>query len=112
MTQPENPTGVALQYVREELATLRAAVHDELTAMRTDLSGLAGELRGYSAEQGPRIAVLEHRVGECEKDILSVKLTFEKVQEKSGDRRWLLYLALLTAMAALAGAFVAPLIVR
>lgn len=52
---------------------MRTTVHDELAAMRTDISGLAGELRGYTAEQGPRVAVLEHRLTESEKDIAEIK---------------------------------------
>lgn len=76
--QPETPTGVALQYVREELSTLRGTVHDELSSMRKDVSTLAGELRAYSGEQGPRIAVLEHRLVEAEKDLLTQKAQHDK----------------------------------
>lgn len=96
MSQPETPTGVALQYVREELSNLRAAVHDELAAMRTDLSGLAGELRGHTAEQGPRIAVVEHRLTEAEKDIAALQAD----KRTASSHRWTLVTAVAVAVLA------------
>jgi hypothetical protein len=67
MTSPDaqTATDVALRYVREEFA-----------AVRVDISGLAGELRAYTTEQGPRVAVLEHRLAEAEKDRASKKDTW------------------------------------
>lgn len=73
MSQPDTPTGVALQYVREELANLRTAMDGSLAGMRSDISGLAGELRGHMAEQGPRLAVVEHRLTEAEKDVAALQ---------------------------------------
>jgi hypothetical protein len=113
MTQPETPTGVALQYVREELSTLRGTVHDELGAMRKDVSTLAGELRAYSSEQGPRIAVLEHRLGEAEKDLITQKAEHDKeivklLEGRRGDRtlKWTVATAIIVAVLA----WVPPLI--
>lgn len=105
--QPESPTGVALQYVREELSTLRSAVHDELGAMRKDVSTLAGELRAYSGEQGPRIAVLEHRLGETEKDLITQNAQHDKemakiLEGRRGDRtlRWTVATSVIVAVLA------------
>lgn len=90
MTQPETPTGVALQYVREELSNLRAAVHEEIAGMRTDISGLAGEFRGHMAEQRPRIAVVEHRLKECEKDIVTIQASDHEMRIRALERaRWM-----------------------
>jgi hypoxanthine phosphoribosyltransferase len=61
MTAPD-----PFQYVREELAAVREAVHDDLAATRADMTALATEVRGYMARQEPRIAVLEHRVAVAE----------------------------------------------
>jgi hypothetical protein len=96
MTAPDNSTGIALQYVREELAVLRTAVHDELAGVRADLSGLAGELRGHSAQVAPRMAVLEHRTAELEKDL--VMLRAEGVEDKR--LRWTVAGAVLVAVLA------------
>lgn len=74
----EDGTSVALQYVREELATLSRRVDEAMTGLRSDVSGLAGELRGHMAEQGPRVAVLEQRVAEAEKDITALQVQHEK----------------------------------
>lgn len=95
MTQPDTPTGVALQYVREELSNLRTAVHDELAGMRSDISGLAGELRGHMAEQGPRLAVVEHRIGEAEKDLITIQAAAQNSDHETRIRaleraRWLI----------------------
>lgn len=69
MTDPTTPTGVALQFLKEEFSNLRGAVHEELAATRAGVSDLATELRNYTAKQEPRIAVLEHRQTELEKDM-------------------------------------------
>lgn len=68
MTDPTG-SGVALQFLKEEFSNLRSSVHEELSATRADLSTLAAELRSYTARQEPRIAVLEHRQTELEKDM-------------------------------------------
>lgn len=82
MTEPgDTPETVALRYVREELSTLRASMHDELAAMRTDIANLAQELRSHTADQGPRIAVLEHRIGEVEQRVEQVS------KDRTADRR-------------------------
>lgn len=83
-----------MQYVREELSNLRSAVHDELTAMRTDISGLAGEMRGYMAQVAPRMAVLEHRLSEAEKDIAAIQAT------RADDKklRWAVAAAVIAAV--------------
>lgn len=99
---PDSPTEVALRYVGQAVDTLRATVHDELAAVRTDLTALGAELRTHAAEQGPRIAVLEHRLTEAEKDIATVQQErdHERVtreQERAADRR--LRVQLLVAVA-------------
>lgn len=54
----------ALNYVREELKNIRS-----------DLASLASELRQYTSEQGPKMAVLEHRLGSVEKDVSELQKT-------------------------------------
>ncbi|MCI2421517.1 hypothetical protein MOQ72_29190 [Saccharopolyspora sp. K220] len=99
---PETPADVALHYVREELSTLRATMHDELAAVRADISELAATLRGHMNDLGPRIAVLEHRIGESEKDIAEIK------SERDSDRskRWTVWIALLASVLSFVGSLV------
>ncbi|MGW5647510.1 hypothetical protein [Saccharopolyspora sp. NPDC003762] len=98
----ETPADVALRYVRDELSTLRATMHDELAAMRADISELAATLRGHMAEQGPRIAVLEHRIGKTEKDIDEIK----QARESDRSKRWAVWMALLASVLSFIGSVV------
>lgn len=92
MSPPESHTDVTLRFVREEIAALRTTMHDELTGVRTDLSALAVEMR----LQVPKVAVLEHRVSQL---------------EKQGDRRWALYVSLIAAAVAI-GSTVLQIVTR
>lgn len=69
----ESPTDVALRFVREELAALRATFHDEISAIRTDFAGLSATVVEQTNKVTPKIAVLEHRVDEHDKDIAEVR---------------------------------------
>lgn len=69
MTAPESTTDVALRYLGQQFAEFRTSMHDEIAALRTDLAGLGVEMRSHMAAVGPRIAVLEHRVDEAERDL-------------------------------------------
>ncbi|PXY33545.1 hypothetical protein BAY59_10710 [Prauserella coralliicola] len=83
MTNPgESPTDVALRFIRDDIAALRANVQGELSAIRTEFA----EVRAH----GAKIALLEHRVVQLESE-----------QQKTGDRRWALYLTLITAFVAI-----------
>ncbi|MCR3719126.1 MULTISPECIES: guided entry of tail-anchored proteins factor 1 [Prauserella salsuginis group] len=74
MTRPgDTATDVALRNMGHELSTLRASMHDELAAMRTDIATLAQELRAHTADQGPRLAVLEHRADQAERAIADLE---------------------------------------
>lgn len=73
MTNPADVTQVALQYVREELATLRDTTHVELSKISGEIGSLAREMRTYMTEQGPRMAVLETRVADQGKDIEGIR---------------------------------------
>lgn len=96
MPSNETPADVALRYVRDELSTLRGAMHDELSAIRSDLSDLAGEMRAHMTEHGPRVAVLEHRVAEAERTLAALH------DQRSGDRaqRWAVWMTVLAALLA------------
>jgi len=109
----ESPADVALRYVRDELTTLRATMHDELAAVRADISDLAATLRGHMAEQGPRIAVLEHRIGETEKDIAEVRHACEadiaeikQAREADRSKRWTLWMAVVASVLSFIGSLI------
>lgn len=80
MTDPSGQENVLLRYMREEMSTLRATMHDELAAIRKDIMSLSQELREASNEQRPRIAKLEQRADRLERDIDEIK------QERTTDR--------------------------
>lgn len=90
----ETAADVAMRYIRDELSTLRASMHEELAAIRIDLSELSAEMRGHMAEHGPRVAVLEHRLGQAEAAIAEVK------NARTTDRaqRWGVWMAVLAAV--------------
>jgi hypothetical protein len=93
---PADGTAVALQYVREELQTFRSTVHDELAGMRTGIDDLSRELRGHLIEQGPRLAVIERRLDEAEKDMAELKAS-----KKDKWQAWLaIGIAVLSALLA------------
>lgn len=62
---------------------------------------LDSKMDAYTRAQEPQMALFNHRLQELEKEF----------QEKS-NRQWMVYLALISAFAALVGSFVAPLVVR
>jgi hypothetical protein len=84
MSAPDS-TGVALQYVREELA-----------AMRSDISVLAGELRGHAVQMAPRIAIVEHRIADIEGDLKAIQLAGTDDKKL----RWTVITAVLVAVLA------------
>lgn len=73
MTDPNSGTSVALQYVREEVAALSKRMDESMSGLRADISALAGEMRAHMSEQIPRMAVLEQRVNESEKDMAAIR---------------------------------------
>lgn len=100
MTDP-NGTSVALQYVREELNALGQRMHTELAALRGEVGQLAGEMRAHMTEQGPRMAVLEQRVGENEKDIVEERAARERDMAAIRDAKktsWQVWLAIALAV--------------
>ncbi len=102
----DTPTDLALKYVREELSTLRASVHDELAAMRTDLGALAAEMRSHTAVIGPQIAVILHRLDTHDKDLEEIR---QQRQSDLSSRRWGVgtWIAAVAALAAVAAVVVA-----
>jgi hypothetical protein len=73
----ESPTDVTLRHVREDVA-----------AMRGDISGLAAELRAHMQEQGPRIAVFEHRLADVEQDVETVRQVLQGNTAERTRGRW------------------------
>lgn len=112
MSDPGNGTGIALQYVREELAGLRSSVDAALNGVRSDLANLAGELRGYVNEHGPALAVMTHRLAEAEKDIATIRA--EKAATEEQARRDRTALRVAVAVAVLSGllSWLLPLITK
>ncbi|MEU6267702.1 hypothetical protein [Saccharopolyspora shandongensis] len=51
-----------LSYFKAEMATLRTGIAE----LGGDVKSIASELRAFRDEQGPRVAVLEHRVAALE----------------------------------------------
>lgn len=87
MTEPgDTPESVALRYVREELSTLRATMHDEMAAIRKDIMALSQEFRSQSHDLQPRVARLEERQDGTDRRLDNVE------QQRSADRglmaRW------------------------
>lgn len=75
MSHPgEGPTEVAMRFIGQQLETLRVTMHDELAAMRNDFTVLATDVRS----QVRTIAVLEHRVGEHDRDISELAAKHDK----------------------------------
>lgn len=90
MSDPGNGTGMALAYIREELAGLSTRMDNALGGVRADLAALAGELRGYINEHGPAFAVIQHRLSEVEKDLASLATrcdATEKAREAADKER-------------------------
>lgn len=112
MSDPGNGTGIALQYVREELAGLRTSMDNSLSGVRSDLATLAGELRGYVNEHGPALAVMTHRLAEAEKDIAAIRA--EKTVADEQNRRDRVTFRISVAVAVLAAllAWLLPLITK
>lgn len=119
MSDANEVTTMALQYVREELAGIRASVSTSSEGMRSELATLAGELRGFIQEYGPAFAVIQHRLSEAEKDLtlLGGKLDqAEKDREMEANQarrdriaqRWTLAVAVAVTILA----WVLPLLVK
>lgn len=73
MTAPDPTNTIILQFIREELASVRTSMHDELTGLRADFSSLSDKLGGHITDTASRVAVLEHRVDEISADDQSEK---------------------------------------
>lgn len=83
------------EWLREEFKAFRTAMHEELAGIRKDISGLETALRN----EIPRIAVLESRVNDHDKDIQELK--DQRLQDKQ-DRQWSTSLKVTAALSLLA----------
>ncbi|MGV9364532.1 hypothetical protein [Amycolatopsis sp. NPDC003731] len=61
MTTPDPTNTIILQFIREELGTVRTSMHEELTGLRADISGLSDKLGGHITDTASRVSVLEHQ---------------------------------------------------
>ena len=65
---PDATNDLVVQVIRGEISGVR----DEIAGIRDDVSRIAAQVQGMAAEQGPKLAVLEHRVAEAEADIKNI----------------------------------------
>lgn len=112
MSDPGNGTGIALQYVREELAGLRSSMDNSLSGVRSDLATLAGELRGYVNEHGPALAVMSHRLAEAEKDISVLRTEKDVAEKQSRQDRVTIRAAVAVAVLSALLSWLLPLITK
>jgi hypothetical protein len=78
---PRDANGVALGFVRDEIALFRSGVQEQISAMRGDVAGLAGELRAYVTEQATALALLKHRADISEKSVDTLRTDTSRALE-------------------------------
>lgn len=99
---------IVLQFIREELGTVRTSMQEQFSGIRSDLAALGDKLGDHVADTGKRVAVLEHRLDEAHGEIQDLKAARKDDKKVSASTRLAIGLALLS----IAGSPIAALLIR
>ncbi|WP_033288243.1 hypothetical protein [Amycolatopsis jejuensis] len=118
MTAPHDDS-TALALIRQELDTYRRTMHDELGALRKEMTDGWAEMRAHVSTVAPQMAVIHHRLDEHDREIAEGKAQRERdVAENKAlrdndvqGRRWNIgtWIAVVSIIIAIAAVTVAAL---
>lgn len=80
-TDPATTDAIAVRFVREEMANLRASMREDTLSLRASVDSLATELRATIGAWAPRLAVLERRADDANTELAELRTAAARVTD-------------------------------